>query len=268
LIQDNFGQKAIADKTRASFDVVQINLWGDRELTDLQGTATTEKKFAEQMRVMFTPTLLVLDEKGKQVLRLNGYYPPHKFDLALEYGAGRAGKGMKFSEFVAQAAPTAASGQINTQPFFIRQPYQFNRKRTAGARPLVVLFEQRECAACDEFHREVLARDGTRKWLERFDVAQLDLRANTPLVTPQGAKSTAREWARRLNVQYAPSLVFFDAKGHEVFRTEAYLRAFHVESALEYVASGAYRTQPNFQRFVQARADAARARGERVDIME
>ncbi|HED15273.1 MAG TPA: hypothetical protein ENI64_00415 [Gammaproteobacteria bacterium] len=44
LLQDNFGQKAIADKTQKHFDVIAVNMWGDREVTDLNGNATTEKK--------------------------------------------------------------------------------------------------------------------------------------------------------------------------------------------------------------------------------
>ena len=42
----------------------------------------------------------------------------------------------------------------------------------------------------------------------------------------------------------------------------------HLQSALDYVASGAYLQEPNFQRYVQARADAMRDRGQRVDIMK
>jgi thioredoxin-related protein len=77
-----------------------------------------------------------------------------------------------------------------------------------------------------------------------------------------------RDWARELDVQYAPTLVMFDARGREAFRTEAYLRTFHVQSALDYVASGAYREQPNFQRYLQGRAADLEARGIHVDLMD
>jgi hypothetical protein len=60
----------------------------------------------------------------------------------------------------------------------------------------------------------------------------------------------------------------FDSAGKEVFRTEAYLKAFHVQSAMDYVLSGAYREQPSFQRFIQARADALEARGVHIDLMD
>ncbi len=73
-------------------------------------------------------------------------------------------------------------------------------------------------------------------------------------------------WAQDLKIAYAPTLVFFDATGLEVFRAESYLRPFHLASVLEYVASGAYRTEPSFQRYVQARADRLRAGGETVDL--
>jgi len=46
------------------------------------------------------------------------------------------------------------------------------------------------------------------------------------------------------------------------------VRTFHLQSALDYVASRAYASEPNFQRYIQARADARRARGDRVDVMD
>jgi thioredoxin-related protein len=60
--------------------------------------------------------------------------------------------------------------------------------------------------------------------------------------------------------------VFFDSNGREAFRVETYLRPFHLASSLEYVASGAYRSEPSFQRFVQARAERIRAAGGRADL--
>jgi thioredoxin-related protein len=62
-------------------------------------------------------------------------------------------------------------------------------------------------------------------------------------------------------------MVFFDPKGQEVFRTGAYLKTFHVHGAMDYVATGAYQHQPNFQRFLQHRTDALHARGFEVDLM-
>jgi thioredoxin-related protein len=92
--------------------------------------------------------------------------------------------------------------------------------------------------------------------------------SNQPVRRTDGRQSSSAEWARDLQVQYAPSLVFFDADNQEVFRTEAYLKAFHVQSAMDYVASRAYLEQPYFQRYIAARADALEAQGIHVDLME
>ena len=67
--------------------------------------------------------------------------------------------------------------------------------------------------------------------------------------------------ARKLGIAYTPSIVLFDA-GKEAFRIEAYVRPFHLAGALDYVASGAYRSEPSFQRFLQARGERMRGRGE------
>ena len=104
--------------------------------------------------------------------------------------------------------------------------------------------------------------------LKPFDVARFGLGVRTELVAPDGAKVKADAWARDLRVTYTPAIVFFDAGGREVFRIDAYLRPFHVASALEYVSSGAYKTEPSFQRFIQARAQRLRNQGESVDLWQ
>ena len=55
LLQDNFGNRDIAEKTRRNFDVVAINIWGDREVTGLDGKTLTEKQFARKLGVQYTP---------------------------------------------------------------------------------------------------------------------------------------------------------------------------------------------------------------------
>ena len=72
LLQDNFGQRDIAEKTRKNFDVVSLNIWGDRDVS-FADIETTEKDFAARLKVMYTPTLIFFNEQGKVVLRTNGY---------------------------------------------------------------------------------------------------------------------------------------------------------------------------------------------------
>jgi len=266
LMRVNFGQKDIVDKTRRHFHAVATNIWGDREVTWTDGVVRSEKDFAAFLKVQFTPTLLFLDEKGNAVLRINGYYPPHKFHAALDYVSGRHESKIAFAEFLKRHAREPESGKLHDQPFFLKPPLDLDRSRKRASRPLAVLFEQKQCAACDELHLQGFKDPAARELVGRFDVARLELFGTEKLTTPQGKSLTAEQWGRELKIAYTPTLAFFDAKGKEVFRIEAYLKPFHLASSLDYVASGAYRTQPNFQRFIQARAEKIRAAGGRVNV--
>ncbi len=205
-MQTNFSQKSIADKARAHFVAIALDIWGDREATWIDGRRFSEKQLAAFLKVQFTPTLLFFDERGAVVARLNGYYPPHRFDAVLDY------------------------------------------------------------AACDELHREGFRRTEVRALLARFDVARFALSERSAVITPDGARMAAEDWARELGIAYTPSLVFFDSSGKEAFRIDTYLRPFHLAGSLDYVARGAYRREPSFQRFLQSRAREMRGRGETVDL--
>ncbi len=266
LMRVNFSQKDIVDKTRASFVAVAVNMWGDREVTWTDGKRLSEKTLAARLGIQFTPTLLFLDEKGGVALRVNGYYPPHQLRVALDYVAGKEERKTPFAAYLQRHAREPASGALHEQAFFLKPPLDLDRSRRPAARPLAVLFEQKQCAACDELHRQGFEDPAVRALIGRFDVARLELFGTGRLVTPAGKAATAEQWGRQLKVAYTPTFVFFDANGREVFRAEAYLRPFHLASALDYVASGAYRTQPSFQRYVQARAEKIRAAGGHIDL--
>lgn len=266
LMRVNFSQKAIADKTRRHFDAIAFNIWGDREVTWTDGKVRSEKEFAAFLKVQFTPTLLFFDEKGNVVLRLNGYYPPHKFHAALDYVSGRHENKASFADYLQRNAKEADSGTLHDQPFFLKPPYSLDHSRKAAAKPLAVLFEQKHCAACDEMHDQGFKDKATLALIGKFDVVRLELFGKQPVVTPGGKSLSEEQWARQLKVAYTPTIVFFDTGGKEVFRIEAYLKPFHFASSFDYVASGAYRTQPSFQRFIQGRAEKIRERGGQVDI--
>lgn len=266
LVQANFADKAIADKTRRYFDSIALNMWGDREVTWIDGKTYSEKQFAALLRVNFTPTLLFLDEQGQVALRLNGYYPPRKFNAALDYAGQRLEKKTAFGDYLKKVPSSPATGIFIDEPFFSSPPYSLQRNVHPASKPLLVLFEQKTCAACDEMHATAFKEAETRSLLDKFEVVRLNLFGKTPLIAPDGRRLSEADWGRALKVAYTPTLVFFDASGKEVFRVDAYLKTFHLQSSLDFVASGAYKTQPNFQRFIQTRADAMREKGIAVEI--
>ncbi len=266
LMQVNFAQKDVVDKTRRHFIAVAVNMWGDREVTWTDGRVQTEKNLAAMLKVQFTPTLLFFNENGDVVLRINGYYPPHKFHAVLDYVAGRQEGKIPFAEFLRRQARKPAAGVLHEEPFLLKPPLDLAAARGRLGKPLAVVFEQADCAACDELHREGFRNEAVRALIDQFAFARVEIFSSDRLVTPQGKTLTAAQWARELGVAYTPSIVFFDRAGTEIFRVDAYLRPFHLASSLDYVASQAYLTQPSFQRFIQARADRIRKAGGTVEL--
>lgn len=53
----------VADYIKANFKVVQYNMFGDEEVTDLDGEVLTEKTAARKWGYVFTPTLMFLPEE-------------------------------------------------------------------------------------------------------------------------------------------------------------------------------------------------------------
>ncbi len=264
LMKNNFSQKPIVDYTRKHFDVLALNMWGDAEITDFSGQITTEKQLAQQLKVQFTPTLLFFDENGKVVLRINGYFPPHQFMAALQFVAEHKETSTTFRNYYAGLAPPVAAGRLHLAPYMLKPPYRLARHK--NGKPLLVLFEQKVCGDCDTLHQKVLALPTSRELLKKFDVVLLDMWDRTPVTTPEEKTTEARTWAQELGIAYAPTAVLYGTDGKEVIRIEGMLKTFHVQSVLDYVASGAYTRQPNFQRFVEERAAALRAKGVAVEL--
>lgn len=266
LLQDNFAQKHIADKTREHFDVVAINIWGDKEVT-IGDRVITEKQFAEALKVQYTPTLLFFDEKRKSVFRANGYYAPETFVALLDYVGEGKEQQLSYQAYLQQVDPQPASGRLHTEVTSVADSSDLHSALRDG-RHLLVMFGQRQCATCDELHLDILKRPESKEQLARLDVVVLDMWSDETIRRPDGKTGKLSDWARELDIKYAPSMVYFNDQGEEVFRAEAYLRAFHTQSIMDYVASGAYKSQSNFQRYIDARADELRARGVEVNLMD
>ena len=264
LVQHNFAQRDIAQTTQDYFDLVTINMWGDREVIQVGGQSFTEKTLAEALKVQFTPTLLFFNEAGKVVLRVNGYYPPDAFRAALEYARTHTNQSSSFNEFMSTLpSVNRESGSLHSEVFFVPPPFDLSAR---DGRPLAVFFEQSHCLECDTFHQKVLSQPIVRSQVEKLTAVQLDLWSDIPIVTPDGRSTTARKWARELDVGFAPTVVLFDASGAEVVRLEAAFQTFHTQGIFRYVLDQSYEQQPSFQRYLSMHADELREQGYDVDI--
>jgi thioredoxin-related protein len=169
---------------------------------------------------------------------------------ALEYVVDEHYKTRSFGEYLEQADPPPlfADETLNPDPLFSPPPYALDRSRFAARKPLLVIFEQPRCHACDVLHSEPLQNPLVRKRLRDFEVVQLNVWDDaTPVLTPDGKRMRARQWARHLGLFYAPTLIMFDERGKEVFRVDSVVQFSRLANVLRYVADKAYLKYPLFQ---------------------
>jgi len=91
--------KKINDYVRENFNVIQLNLWGDREVTDFDGEVMAEKKLARRWGVIFTPTIIFLPDnlaavegktgKEAEVVRMPGAFGKITFRALFEWVKGK-----------------------------------------------------------------------------------------------------------------------------------------------------------------------------------
>ena len=253
LMKVNFRQDDIVRYTQEHFDVIPTDIWGSREVTDMNGETWSEREFAVKENTNFTPSMIFYDKDGKEAFRMRGYYPPYKFRAALEYVVDGYYEQESFRDYLARADPPPKFeiGDLNSEPFFESGPYALDRSRFPADRPLAVFFEQQECHACDILHTEPLSDEQTRAMLREFQSVQLDMWSDTKVITPSGKRTTAREWAEDLGIYYAPAIVFFDEQGEEIIRVDAVVRLYRLQGVVEYVLTKGYLEAPTYQRWRQ-----------------
>ena len=62
LHEEVLSDPEVRDYISANFMVVQYDLWGSEEVTDIDGTVMEEREAARRWGVVFTPTIMFLDE--------------------------------------------------------------------------------------------------------------------------------------------------------------------------------------------------------------
>ena len=263
LVDHNFTQRDITQTMREDFDLVAINMWGDREIIQVGGREFSEKTLAGALKVQYTPTLLFFDETRKVILRLNGYYPPNDFRKALAYAGNQEEKHGTFADYLTSQAGSSADTTLHTEEFFDTPPYDLSLQ---SGRALAVYFEQGQCRECDTLHQQVLSQPIVRTQAKKMRAVQIDMWSDTLLITPDGRKLSARAFAHELNVQFAPTVVFFNANGVEVIRLDAAFRTFHTQGIMRYVNDRAYEHEPSFQRYLGTYVEHLQEQGFDIDI--
>ena len=109
-MKKTLSQAYISDYIRKNFGVLQINLFGAKEVTDFDGKTMEERNLARRWGILFTPTIVFirpnlegldgLNGKQLQIARMPGYFKCFHFITFFEYIAGDHYKTIDFQRFL------------------------------------------------------------------------------------------------------------------------------------------------------------------------
>ena len=259
FIRKSLGDPGLASEVRMSFAAVGLEIFDDRAMTDPRGNPTAVKRFAQDEGAEFAPTLLFYGKGGKRLLRQVGYQSPERFRGILDYLTGgqvdKESLRDYFNRLALKKPALSANKGLKSHPLFDQPPYALDRSGFPAEQPLLLIFEKPGCAECDEFHTDVLALEDVRDLLGRFEIVRLDADdEKTPVVAPDGVRTTPAAWFSQTAFSRLPALVFFDEKGNEVLKTDALVKRARMLNSLNFVLQRAYEKGWTYQRFARTTA--------------
>lgn len=118
--EKHLANATVSGYIRQHFEMIQLNLFGAREVTDLDGKALPEKEMARRWAVTSTPTIFFLPEKPvsgplKDVApaRMRGLLPPPTFLAMFRFVAERQYDKMEFPAYARQHEEALAKAIAN-----------------------------------------------------------------------------------------------------------------------------------------------------------
>ena len=259
-LNENFRVGANKEFIERHFDVIGVDIRGDRTVEWFDGRRYSERELAQMLKVYATPTILFLDPEGRIALRLNGYRQPPTLRQALEYVQQKAYRHESLADFAAKQKQAVYT--FRAEPMF-RDLTDFRNFR----KPLAVIFESRGCADCDEFHDKVLHHPDVQTEIARYTVVRLDADSDQPITDISGRRTTPKQWAAQLGLTYRPGVVLFN-EGRERARHDGMFYHFHFKELLRYVSGAHYKQYDSFSKYNAARRPELLRQGVTIDYAE
>lgn len=107
----NFARPEIQDYVRDNFEILQLNLFGARRVTDFDGEALEERALARKYAIAFTPTVQFFPPsvaelpngagRDLEVMRVPGYFEPPEFLAMFRFVGSKAYQSMSFGDYLA-----------------------------------------------------------------------------------------------------------------------------------------------------------------------
>lgn len=262
MVEENFKSSSYTEFLQAQFDVIALNVYGDREVAFDENTTVPEKVLAKQLKVRYTPTILFLDHRNQPVLRLNGYRSVQAFKHALDFVNEKAYTRTSLSRYIEEKEQRTLYVFRDHE-----QLVDITELDSVAEKPLAVLFEDRTCDECDALHESILNLPQTKAILQKFTFVRLDAFSQHPITDVAGNSTTPKDYAEALGLTYRPGIVLFD-RGQEITRIDGMLKTYYFQEILRYVGERHYGQYPQLRDYLAARTESVLNSGQDIDIWQ
>jgi thioredoxin-related protein len=269
MIEENFKGSDYSDFIQQRFDVIALNVRGDREVAMDADTSLSEKALADRLGVRYTPTVVFLNQANEPVARVNGYRNVDDFKQVLDYVDTKAYESNTLADFLAERKGQGV--------YALRKDERIKEAAEVGDLsavdgPLALLFEDSACVACAALHDGHLAAPEVQQALRPFTLVRIDTLSDSAITAPDGSQTAERELAATLGVDYRPTLLLFDGPAgskQQIARIESMLYRYHFVGLLEYVGEGHYKQFPDSPfDYINTKTAELIARGQDVSIAD
>lgn len=263
MLKENFiAENKTSEFIKKYFDVIEINVKGSREIAWDENTTLSEKELAEKLEIQYSPTILFFNDKKEVVVRVNGYRNQSDFKYILEYVQGKHYENMTLSEYI---------NKIEKQTLYTLKENKLFKNINDLSKiktPLAVIFEDGSCTLCDYFHNRLLKDKDVLNEFKKFTVVRLDANSDVEIIDVDGNKTTPKQWALKINLDYRPGVLLYDNK-KLISTIDALLYPFHFKEVLRYVGGKYYEKYPkSYLDYLRVRQDELLKQGKNINLGE
>ena len=260
MLTEAFESEPLSSQIQEQFDAIAINVKGDRDIAFNEALSVTEKELSEFLEVRATPAILFLNSENKQVVRVNGYRSPKRFEQVLNFVSSKSYESMSLADYI-DANLTEPVYQFREFP-----QYQELTDLSRVNGPLAVVIEDQQCYDCEEFYDRMLSREDVQQRLSEYTVVRIDADSDLLLKDVDGSSMTAKQLVNKYEMIYRPGVLLFD-QGQLIRRHDSLAFTHHFRESLRYVSGGYHKTEL-YRDYSERRTAELLASGVNIDLSE
>jgi len=103
---------------------------------------------------------------------------------------------------------------------------------------------------------------------KKFTIVRFDTNSNDEIIDVDGNKTTAKQWAQTINLDYRPGILLYDNK-KLISTIDALLYPFHFKELLRYVSGKYYEKYPkSYLDYLKVRQEELLKKGININLGE